>query len=407
MAVNCKTYKMKRILRIISIAVHETVEGARDQGVLIFILLLPLVYPLLYAAIYRNEMVKEVPTAVVDECNSLTSRELVRRFDATDGIDVVSRCANMDEAQQQMRQMKVFAILRIPRDYSSDLAQGRQTNVGVYINMASSLYYKSVLLAANNVVMDTNKDISVQRMGGTTTEREREVMRQPIAFEYRPLYNPQSGFASFLIPPVLMLILQQTLLLGIGMSMGRSRETYRRQMHTLYALYQRPFEIIIGKSIPYFALYVIMASYAYLFVGPAFGLPSVGDYWTFLTFVVPFLLASIFMGVVLSCLVFRREDCILLFVTLSVPMLFISGIVWPADQIPVFWRYIGYALPSTWGMNAYVKHVSMGADYSQIQPEIRNLWILAAAYFVTACALYKWRLTLVKRKLTTLFADES
>ena len=64
MAVNCKSYKMKRILRIISIAVHETVEGARDQGVLIFILLLPLVYPLLYAAIYRNEMVKEVPTAV-------------------------------------------------------------------------------------------------------------------------------------------------------------------------------------------------------------------------------------------------------------------------------------------------------------------------------------------------------
>lgn len=394
-----------KYLRIISIAAHEINECMHDQGVLIFILLLPLAYPLLYGAIYHNQNVSDVPIAVVDDSHSFRAREFARRLDATQGADVVQFCTNMVEAESLMQAMKVYAIARIPSSFDKDIVEGRQTHIGVYVNMASSLYYKNVLLAANNVILDMNKDISVSYMG-TTTERQRIIARQPVRFEYIPLFNSQSGFASFLIPPVLMLILQQTLLLGIGMSMGRARETYRRKLHTLHALYTRPFQIIIGKSLPYFALYLIMATYMFTFVTRSFALPALGDYLTFLVVVVPFLLASIFMGIVLSTLVYRREDCILIFVTLSIPMLFISGIVWPAEQIPQFWKWVSYALPSTFGMRAYVKIHSMGASFEQVLPEFKYLWFQTLSYFVVACLLYRWRLSLVKRKLITLYGTD-
>jgi len=396
---------MKRFLRIISIAADELREGLHDHGVLIFILLLPLAYPLVYGAIYHNQNVFDVPTAIVDDSHSREARDFVRRLDATSGVEVYQYCTNMAEAEELMREMKVFAVARIPKSFSKDLTEGRQTRIGMYVNMASSLYYKNVLLAANNVVMDMNKNIAVSYMG-TTTERQKEIARQPVRFDYTPLYNTQSGFATFLIPPVLMLILQQTLLLGIGMSMGRARETYRRKLHHLHNLYRRPFEIIIGKSIPYFALYVIMAVYMFTFVTRILDLPALGDFWTYMALIVPFLLACIFMAIVFSCLVYRREDVIMLFVTLSVPMLFISGIVWPHDQMPLFWRWLSYILPSTFGMHAYVRLHSMGANIDQIMPEIQYLWIQAGVYFVIACALYRWRLYLIKQKLITLFGKD-
>ena len=65
-----------------------------------------------------------------------------------------------------------------------------------------------------------NKDIKVRRYMNNTTTRQDEISRMPIKYAYVQLYNPQSGFATFLIPPVLMLIIQQTLLLGIGMAIS-------------------------------------------------------------------------------------------------------------------------------------------------------------------------------------------
>lgn len=391
--------------RILRIAAHELSECMHDQGVIIFVLLLPLAYPLLYGAIYHQQTVTDVPVAVVDDSQSFRAREFARRLDATQGAQVVQFCTNMAEAEELMRQMKVYAVTRIPSTFDKDLSEGRQTRIGVYVNMASSLYYKSILLAANNVVLDMNKDISVSYMG-TTTERQRTIARQPVRFEYVPLFNPQSGFASFLIPPVLMLILQQTLLLGMGMSMGRARETYRSNLHTLTSLYTNPVQIVVGKSIPYFALHLIMATYMFTFVTRCFALPALGDYLTFLVVVVPFLLACIFLSIVLAALIYRREDCILVFVTLSIPMLFISGIVWPADQMPRFWQWVSYALPSTFGMRAYVKIQSMGASFHQVLPEFRYLWCQAIVYFAFACLLYRWRLSLVRQKLANLKTDK-
>lgn len=396
---------LQKFLRIISIAGHELYEIMHDHGVLTFILLLPLAYPLVYGFIYHTEVMMDVPTAVVDDSKSRIARDFAHRLDATQGVKVVQLCTAMDEAEELMRQMKVFAIVHIPESFERDIHGERQTRIGLYINMASSLYYKSVALAANMTVLDMNKDISINYLGAGT-KQQNKVMRQPVRYYYTPLYNTQSGFAAFIMPPVLMLILQQTLLLGIGMSMGRARETYRRNMHTLHQLYQHPVEIIIGKGIPYFALYLIMAVYMFTFVTRFFGLPSLGDYLTYLVVIVPYLLACIFMGTVLSCLVYRREDCIMIFVSLSVPMLFVSGVIWPASHEPAFWRYVSYCLPSTFGMHAYVRIQGMGSSFADVYPEFRALWIQTAVYFFIAYLLYRWRLSLIKKKLITLFEGD-
>ena len=173
--------------------------------------------------------------------------------------------------------------------------------------MCSMLYYKGLMLTATNVSLEMNKDIKVERHIHGTTEREDDINRMPIEYEQTALYNPQSGFAAFLIPPVLMLIIQQTLLLGIGMSAGDSREKHLGSIRPFHKAYKNPVHIVAGKAMLYFLLYMMIGSYMFAFVTPACRLPQSGDYVTFIAFLVPYLLAFIFLAMVLSAFVYRAR----------------------------------------------------------------------------------------------------
>lgn len=330
----------RSIINIIQIWMTELKEIMHDKGIMIFILFVPLCYPLLYSFVYTNEVVREVPFAVIDDCNSSMSREFIRKMDATPEAHMAAHCNNVSEARQLLMERKIYGVVRIPKNFNHDIWRGEQTTVGLYCDMSSLLYYKALLLAANNVSLDMNRDIKVDDHLHPMTRQDEEIARMPIEYDYISLFNPQSGFAAFLIPPVLMLILQQTLFLGIGMSMGNQREKCLARMLPKRKWYRRPVDIVLGKAIFYFILYLLMAIYAYAAITRWFSLPDVGNYFVFLRFIIPYILACIFMAMVLSVLVYRREDCIMLFVFLSVPLLFMSGISWPGSEIPVFWKYV-------------------------------------------------------------------
>ena len=132
----------------------------RDQGVLIFFVLVPLVYPLIYSFIYTNETLRDVPTAVVDNSRTSLSRDYLRRVDATSEVQIVSYCADMEEAKLALRDRKAYGIIYIPASFSEDIAEGRQTQVSLYCDMSGLLYYKSLLLSNTEVSLDMNAEKS-------------------------------------------------------------------------------------------------------------------------------------------------------------------------------------------------------------------------------------------------------
>lgn len=390
---------MKSILNIFQIWYRELGNIFRDKGIMIFILFVPLAYPLLYSYVYTDEVVRDVPVAVVDESNSPLSRDILRKMDASPDLKIEAYCPDMKEAEELIRRQKVYGIVRIPASFTNDLAHGRQVPIGLYCDMASMLYYKALLVTVTNVSLEVNKDIKVDYYVTGTTDRQDEINKLPIDYDYVALYNPQSGFAAFLIPPVLMLIIQQTLLLGIGMSMGNSRERHNGSVIPFHPWYKNPVHIVIGKALPYFMLYMVLAIYMFTVVTDMFTLPKLGHYETFVAFVIPYILACIFLAMVISTFIYRREDSILLLVFLSVPMLFLSGLSWPTPSMPLFWKYVSYLFPSTFGMNGYVRITSMGASLSDIRTEYMALWIQAGVYFLLACWFYRWQIVRLAKRL--------
>ena len=233
----------------------------RDQGVLIFFILVPLGYPLLYSFIYDNEVVREVPAVVVDDSHSSLSREYLRKVDATPDIQIVSYCADMEEAKQMLKNRRAYGIIYIPSDFSDNIAKGKQTQVSIYCDMSGLLYYKSMLIANTAVSLDMNKDIKIAR-SGNTTDRQDEITAYPIEYEEISIFNPTAGFAAFLIPAVLVLIIQQTLLLGIGLAAGTARENNRfKDLVPINRHYNGTLRIVLGKGLSYFLVYILVAFY--------------------------------------------------------------------------------------------------------------------------------------------------
>ena len=370
----------------------------RDQGVLIFFVLVPLVYPLIYSFIYTNETIREVPTVVVDNSRSSLSREYLRKVDASPETSIVAHCADMEEAKLMLKDRKAYGIIYIPAHFSDDIARGKQTQVSIFCDMSGLLYYKALLTANTNLSLAMNADIKMKRAGNTTA-RQDEITAYPIEYEDVAIFNPTNGFAAFLIPAVLILIIQQTLLLGIGLSAGTAREQNRfKDLVPINRHYNGTLRIVMGKGLSYFMVYSLVAVYILCVVPRLFSLNQIAIPGVLTLFALPYLAACIFFAMTASIAIRNRETCMLLFVFTSVPLLFLSGISWPGAAMPEFWRYFSYIFPSTFGINGYVRINSMGATLNEVSFEYQALWIQTGIYFLTTCLVYRWQIIQSRKK---------
>lgn len=375
----------------------------RDQGVLIFFVLVPLVYPLLYSFIYTNETIREVPTVVVDNSRSSLSREYLRKVDASPETSIVAYCADMEEAKLMLKDRKAYGIIYIPAHFSDDIVQGKQTQVSIFCDMSGLLYYKALLTANTNVSLAMNAAIKMERAGNTTA-RQDEITAYPIEYEDVAIFNPTNGFAAFLIPAVLILIIQQTLLLGIGLSAGTAREHNQfKDLVPINRHYNGTLRIVMGKGLSYFMVYSLVAVYILCVVPRLFSLNQIAIPGVLTLFTLPYLTACIFFAMTASIAIRNRETCMLLFVFTSVPLLFLSGISWPGSAMPSFWRYFSYLFPSTFGINGYVRINSMGATLNEVAFEYRALWMQTGIYFLTTCFVYRRQIIQSRKNHSSLY----
>lgn len=358
----------------------------RDEGVVLFMLFVPLFYPILYSWIYNNEVVREVPVAVVDASHSALSREFVRRYDASPDVKVAYFCNSIEEARRLVAKQEVNGIVYLPEDMSKRLNRMEQTTVSVYCDMSLMLAYKAIFTAATSVSSLMNANLQVALAPGYT-DHENSITTQPLNYEEVAMFNSTGGYGNFILPGVLMLIIQQTLLLGTGLLYGSRRERgFFITTSTLPILKRRlpMLRIITGRTLCMLLIYAAVTAYVLLAIPKMFHFVQLLHPADLVLFVLPYLLACIFFAMTIGMLIPQREDVMLLVVFTSVGLLFLSGVSWPQSNIPSFWCAFACLFPSTFGIQGFVKLNTMGALISDIVYECRMLWIQALIYFLLA-----------------------
>ena len=366
----------------------ELRQVLRDEGVLLFCIVVPLVYPLLYSWIYNNEHIHEVPVVVVDRSHSQQSRQFIRMCDASADVHVAYYAEDLDDAQSLVSRQVVKGIYYIPEDFATHLNRMEQGTISVYCDMALMLTYKAIYQTAMAVSQQMGAQIQT-KLSGNYTAREDVITASPLDVEEVAMFNPQGGYGTAVLPAVLMLIIQQTLALGIGLAAGTARERNRYgDLIPVHPSYQGIGRVISGKAVCYLMIYAVMSTYLVVVVPKFFHFLHMAPWQNLMALMVPYLLACVFFGMTVSCLVRYRENVILLMVFVSLPLLFLTGVSWPQASIPGYLQGVSWLFPSTFGVRAYLRLNSMGASIGDVSFELRCLWIQVAAYLGAASLVY-------------------
>lgn len=356
----------------------------KDVGVLIFFVLLPLAYPIVYTLIYNPELVRELPVVVVDHDATAASRQLVRQADATEGIDVVGYETTLDGAKQRMAAKDCYGILVIPEDYANRLGRGEQAVVSFYSEMSLLLRYRTYLSSLTALQLETGAEIQQATISDLGLESYMTAS-SPVQNEAFFIGDTQQGFASFIIPGIIVLILQQSLILGAGMIMGGHNERRRRNRgYDPMAVNAPPSAVVLGKALTYTVIYLPLSLYVLHYIPVMFELPHVGNLMQCMTLITPMLIASAMLGIVIGTFLPERESIFPVFVVTSVAFLFLSGLTWPRYAMSPLFKVMGDMVPATWGVDAFVHIDSDGADLSVLSGPYTNLWLLAALYALIA-----------------------
>lgn len=361
-----------------------------DVGVMVLILAVPLVYPMLYSFIYYPEVVRDMPIVVVDLSHTADSRKFIRNLDATPDLKVASTSISMTEAITMFKNREARGIVQIPETFSKDIAMNRQTTISAYADMEFFLYYKALMTGVNFVALETGKQIQINNlMNAGLTERQAQITAEPFKMVDNSMANHAGGFASYGIPMALILIIQQTLIIAIGILAGTARE--RHVFGTLAPMDRKKmgaFRLVLGKAAAYFSIYAVLCVYMLGMIPKWFGYGQSADLIGLVSLITPFILSSIFMGITLSVLFKNRESSMLLYLFISIPLMFLSGIIWPLSNFSPLWLVVREIFPSSNAIFGFIKMKSLGATIFETRKEIIALWIQTGIYFMTACIVY-------------------
>lgn len=378
---------LSRISRTCQVFVDEIKAMFKDQGALLFCIILPLGYPLIYSWVYNNEVVHEVPVAVVDMSHSALSRKFIQMVDAAPDTKVALQCTSIDDARNAVGHGDVYGVIYFPEDFAIKVGRHEQGYVSVYCDMSYMLTYKAIFQTATEVSQLMGAEVK-REMAGNYTAQEEKISSRPLDYEAVPVFNTTGGYGNFVLPGVLVLIIQQAMLLAVGLLAGTDRERHYESVKSIGST-------LFGKCGAYFAVFAVMLAYVTLVIPRVFGFVMMVHFVDWIRFMTPYLLSCVFFSTVVSDLVRYRENVMLIVVFTSLPLLFLSGLSWPQSNIPGFWQSISELVPSTFGIRGFVRMSSMGARIADVAPELRALWIQSAVYGVFAVLVtyrrYIWR----------------
>lgn len=354
-----------------------------DMGVMIFLFLLPLAYPIVYSLIYNPELVRDVQMVVVDDDRTPLSRELVRRLDATQGTWVIGYAANLQEAKRAMHEHKAYGILEIPEGFEKNVGENRQGKAVLYCEMSLMLRYKSLLVSSTDVMQDLGADITTERIDNIAPLAETIATGDLMPVENIQMGNIEGGFDSFIMPGILILILQQALMLGVGMCGGALRENpLKASFNPLGKERPSVLATMLGQTTTFIILMIVPAIYVMHYVPLFFKFPMAGDSLEEFLFILPMFLSTIGLGFILQGIIRERESVFVIWVVTSLIFLFLSGLTWPRYAFPGIWRFFSDCVPATWGLEGFIRMNTNGASLAQVHHAYVNLWILTGVYFV-------------------------
>lgn len=353
-----------------------------DSGAMLLLVFAMTIYTLIYSIAYGAEVVEDVAIGVVDDDMTPSSRNLINGLKAGPNTVVDYEPSTMSEAKHLFYDNEIDGIVYIPQGYERDLMAGLQANVALVLDGSHMLLYRQVLQQAASDILTLGADVEVERLMASGVDvAEIASIVEPVALQTHLLYNRNLGYGSFVMPSILMVIIQQTIVIGLGLMAARRRE---QGLFCPQYSFSDAVVSVVGKMLFYTAIYSVSLSVALCVIWPIFGFPYEGHLVDIVVFFIIFMVAAVGLGITLSHLFRRREAPMMLLLWCSVPILLLAGVSYPKEAFPEWLYLIGRLLPSSSAVEIFISISSCGASLWDQSERVELLLLLAVIYMSAA-----------------------
>lgn len=357
-----------------------------DAGVILIMVIGVIGYSLFYSIPYANEVVKEVPFGIVDFDQTSVSREFVRNLDATDYVKIVEKLPSLNEAQKKYYEGKISGFAIIPKDFQKDIYRGKQVDLSLYVDSAYMIIYKAVYTGVMQTALETGAKVEIGRLVKMGVPKQTAIsLKQPFQFVQIPLYNPAGGYETYVYPVILMLILHQTLIVALGMLQGTRNEKKIRYCKNDKEI---PFTLF-ARTTFYVLLYFLYGAFIFLICPALCRYPMCYNVLPLFVLYGLMLYSAGFFGQVISYFFRIREASLMILVVTSLVFIFLPGLIWPKEAIPMVVNVISMFIPATPAIDGITKVNVQGATFYQVLPDFFCLLFLCVLYFVLAIFVTK------------------
>ncbi len=369
--------------RLWALVVKEFLQMRRDRLTFATMLVIPIMQLVLFGYAINSDP-KHLPTAVYARDQGPLTRAALAAIRNTGYFEFVARARSAADLESLIRTGRVQFGIEIPADFDRDVRRGERPAVLVIADASDPTATGNAVAALQGVVagaLDRELRGPGQPLAGVAAPFELRVHRR---------YNPEGSTHINIVPGLLGVILTMTMMIYTALAV--TREIERGTMENLLAMPIRPFEIMVGKILPYVVVGFVQMS---LIIGAAdafFGVPILGSLTLLLALTTLFVAVNLAVGYTISTFARNQLQAVQMAFFVFLPNMLLSGFMFPFRGMPQWAQWIGEVLPLTHFLRVVRGIMLKGTGLADMALDVAALVVFTA--LIMAVALFRFRTTL-------------
>ena len=364
-------------------------ELSRDRLMLASFIIMPLFMMLITGYIFPSQRVlTDVPLGIINQDKGRLSALVIEplsqmKLDGNRETFVLTAISNIDEARNQIRNQQLNGAVLIPPDFSDKIVAGKQSAVTIITDQSNPQVSALINTTLDKIMSDVAAEAARQKVAKLAPDSPNpETIARPFTVKAEGIIPGNPNYFQFVLPGVLGMNVTFAILLGVAASIARERED-----GTIDGIMVAPVSrltIILGKSFSQTVRGLAQASIVLTLAMILFRVVIHGNFLLLAFLMLLCVFSFVGLSVFISSLGERQETATAIMVTLQFPMLFLSGVFFPIQQMPGFVQVLSKLMPLTYAVQAMRKVIVMGAGFSDVLPEMVIMATFGAVMLVIA-----------------------
>lgn len=389
---------MQTVKDTFQIAKKDLLEFIRDRLRIATFFIMPIFMMILVGFIFPSQnSLKNIPIGIASQDQGQIGQQLITAVEnlkiSDNNVFIVKKYDSIDAVKEGIRKQEISGGMDIPSDFSANISANQQETITIIQDQSNPQTSALTNQVLANVIEGFSKQVGTQKLTtviqktGMAPAPQALAFIQPIQSKIIGLIADNTNYFEFVAPGIIMMVVMTAVLTGLAATVAREKE--QGTMDGILIAPVSRLSIILGKALAQSTRGVIQGLIVLLLAVFLFGVTVHGNLLLIALIVLLGVFSFVGLGILVSAAASEQETATQLLFMFQFPMLFLSGVFFPIQQMPKVMQYIAHALPLTYAVGAMRKVMILGASLGDIKTELIILLIFGAVTLIIAVPVFK------------------